>query len=131
MPAANNPTSPVFYVYYLEADGVPFYVGFGRAGRAPYRVAYIRNRMDQKKAVGKGWALHCEVAAQLMRSGHIVDYRLAAKGLLRARAEAREKVEIAKLLKRGNVLANVQHNPNRPESASAIAKAINGRLRSR
>jgi hypothetical protein len=129
MPTRRNPGSPEFYVYRLEADGVPFYVGVGRAGRAPMRIQYIRNCMRrQKEGLPVKWARHCEVAAILMRAGHNVCYRLTAEGLVYEKAAERERTEIDKLRRRF-VLANIIHNPDRLESATAVAKAIKASLR--
>jgi hypothetical protein len=50
------------------------------------------------------------------------------QGLVYQKAGDRECAEIDKLRRR-YILANVIHNPNRLESASAIAKAIKSRLR--
>jgi len=131
MPKRQNPDSPEFYVYRLEADRVPFYVGVGRAGRAPMRLQFIRNCMRrQKEGLAVKWARHCEVAALLMRAGHNVCHQLTAQGLVYQKAAERERAEIDKL--RGRfVLANIIHNPDRLGSATAIAKAIKARLRSR
>jgi|GEM_PF-6799429 len=131
MPARRNPNSPEFYVYCLTADGVPFYVGVGRAGRAPMRLQYIRNCLRrQKEGLPVKWARHCEVAAMLMRAGHNVCHQLTAQGLVYRKAAERERAEIDRLRRRF-VLANIIHNPDRLESATAVANAIKGRLRTR
>jgi hypothetical protein len=130
VPRPNDPTSPEFYVYRLEASGVPFYVGLGRSKRASDRVRYVRSQMvreDQGDTVK--WDLSCKVVAELLRAGCDVTVAYAAKGLVRAEAATQEIAEISRLLSSGVVLANIHHNANSPQAAADVVKAVVDRIR--
>jgi hypothetical protein len=125
MPVAKDPSRAEFFVYYLEADGVPFYVGVGRSARASDRARYVRYLM-RREAAGKPvkWTLHTRVIATLLRAGCNVRPTYPSCGLVREAALVQERAEISALLAKGYVLANVQHNPQRPESPEQITEAV-------
>jgi hypothetical protein len=111
MPRPKNPLIPEFYVYTLEAEGKPFYVGIGRSARASDRVRYVRYLMD-RKAQGKPvkWVLSNKTVADHLRKGNKVEVRYLHQGLIRSDALARELEEITRLKSLGVQLANIQHN---------------------
>ncbi len=131
MPAPKNPNLPEFYVYRLKVSNIPFYVGVGRAERASDRLRFVRWLMDrERRGFEVKWTPSNEVVAKLLDSKCKVSIKKSARGLIRDEALAREKEEIARLLAKGYVLANIHHNPNRLPSASAMAKAIRAQLKS-
>jgi hypothetical protein len=123
VPTAKNPNLAEFYVYRLEVDRIPIYVGIGRDKRASDRVRYIKNmqRRDARGQVVK-WHLSASVVAYFLRRHHEVCVRYRFSGLVRSAALVRERAEIARLVARGSVLANYQHNPARPSSVAAVVK---------
>ena len=125
MPTAKNPEKAEFFVYRLVADGVPFYVGIGRSARASDRVRYIRylmSREAQDKPVK--WGLSARVIAALIRAGCDVQVMYPASGLTRADALEQECAEIENLLALGFLLANIQHNSNRPSSHEPVVESV-------
>ena len=130
MPVAANPKKRDFYVYYLEYAGIPFYVGLGRDKRGTTRVEWIRYLLSRKKRrLSAKWARHCTVAHKLNPDLCLIKHRIVADGMPRSKATKRERQEIAELIDRGHVLANVQHNPERLSSARDVAIAIQAQLR--
>jgi hypothetical protein len=125
MPAPKNATIPEFYVYLLEAKGVPFYVGVGRSTRASDRVRYVRWLM-KREARGKTvkWTLSNAVVADLLRSGCKISVAYPVTGLVRAAALTQERAEINRLLKKGAVLANIHHNPRRPSGREVTREVL-------
>ncbi len=125
MPAAHNPHSPEYYVYRIEANSVPFYVGVGRSSRASDRVRYVTRQMH-RESEGHivNWVLSNEVVALCLRKGLKVKVRYTCKGLNREAALLRERRSISALLSRRYILANLQHNPYGPRSASSIMLSI-------
>jgi len=125
MPVAKDPNKAEFYVYHLCADGVPFYVGIGRSARASDRVRYIRYLMD-REAQGKSakWSLSGRVVAALLGAGCDVQASYSASDMTRADALIRERSEIDRLLLSGYVLANIQHNPQRPKTHEAVVASV-------
>jgi hypothetical protein len=67
----------------------------------------------------------------LMRAGHNVCHQLTTQGLVYEKAAEQELAEIERLRRRRVILANIQHYPERLESASAVTKAIKALLRKR
>jgi hypothetical protein len=118
-----------FYVYRLEANGVPFYVGIGRSARASDRVRYVRYLMA-REAQGKPtkWCLSYRVVAGLLRADCNVQVAYAATGMTRAEALIAETNEITRLVAEGFALANIQQNPNRPKAPDAVVSAVLERL---
>lgn len=129
MAGPKDPTRSEFYVYWLEAGGVPFYVGVGRSARASDRVRYIQYCMG-REAAGKPvkWSVSGRVVASLLDLGLGVEVAYAEKGLVRSMAVVAERAEIVRLLAAGLTLANVHHNPQRPRSADEVVSAIRSRL---
>jgi hypothetical protein len=129
MALPRNPTNPEFYVYRLEVARIPFYVGVGRSTRASDRVRYIRSVMARaERGEPVKWSLSGSVVAELLRCGHEVSVAFVVRDLVRTEALERERAEISRLLKKGEVLANIQHNPQRPGSASEVIQALEARL---
>jgi hypothetical protein len=70
------------------------------------------------------WSLSTQVMAQLIDADLSFKQIWVARRVMRSVALAKERAEIARLVRRGVVLSNVQHNPNRHISATAIAKIV-------
>jgi hypothetical protein len=70
------------------------------------------------------WDLTCLTIAGLIREGCSIDLVYAVTGLVRAEAVVRERAEIVRLASLGVVLANLQHNPRKPASASEVVRAV-------
>jgi hypothetical protein len=121
VPAPHDPSKPEFYVYHLVANQIPFYVGIGRSTRASDRVRYVRYLMA-REAGGRSvkWSLHTRIIAALLNAGCDIQFRYVATGMTRARALDTELSEISALLAGNNVLANIQHNPNRPKTVEDV-----------
>jgi hypothetical protein len=129
VPAPKNAASPEFFVYRLEVQGVPFYVGVGRAARASDRVRYVRSLMDREdRGELVKWKLSPRVVADLLRLGYEITVAYPATGLERPQAVKQERAEIARLLGKGLIIANIHHNPLRPKSAEVVVKAVQARL---
>jgi hypothetical protein len=111
MPAAKSPTAPEYFVYALEAEGNPFYVGIGRSKRASDRVRYVDYLM-RREANGKTvkWVLSNRVVAHFLREGKDVSVRYLHRDITRSEALVLEVQEIKKLVSSGLALANIQHN---------------------
>lgn len=112
MATSKDPTAREFYVYVLEAEGTPFYVGIGRSTRASDRVRYVRYLM-KRTAEGnpvKKWGSSSRAVAHFLRQGKDVTYRYLHELLTRPEALALEIREIDRLVARGIALANIQHN---------------------
>jgi len=130
MPVATNPKKREFYVYYLEYGGVPFYVGLGRDKRGTTRVEWISYLISrEKRRLSPKWARHCTVAYKLDPELCLIKHRIVAHSMPRKIAEKRERQEIDRLLARGRVLANVQHNPERLSTARDVVIAIKAQMR--
>src|SRR5687767_10140904 len=125
MPSANNPDIPEFYVYCFKVEGIPFYVGIGRAARASDRIPYIDRCIErEKKGATIKWKLECSVIVALRNAGYRVTYEYVVKNVVRATALKRERAEIGRLLAEGAILANLQHNPKRAGSASEVINPL-------
>jgi hypothetical protein len=101
MPNAANPNKREFYVYRLQVGNAPFYVGIGRAGRAPDRVPYVQRKMRrQRKGQAVTWSPHARVIARLLRAGfeprEIREVRVLQR-VSQKTALAREPAEITRL----------------------------------
>jgi hypothetical protein len=59
----------------------------------------------------------------------LIKHRIVAHTMSRKRAAEREKQEIDRLLARGRVLANVQHNPERLSTPRDVVIAIKAQMR--
>jgi hypothetical protein len=70
------------------------------------------------------WVLSNKVVALCVHKGLEVKVRYTCKGLTREAALLRERRSISALLSRKYTLANLQHNPCGPRSASSIVLAI-------
>jgi hypothetical protein len=125
VPLPNDPDLPEFYVYRFEVARRPFYVGIGRSARASDRVRYVRRLMKREElGLPVKWDLSCSVIAGLLRAGCTIDVVYPVKGVVRAQALACERAEIGRLASRGIILANLQHNPRKPSSASEVVRAV-------
>jgi hypothetical protein len=129
VPVPANPSLPEFYVYRLEANGVPFYVGIGRSARARGRVGFVRYLMA-REAKGKTakWNIHTRAMAALLIGGCSIHVVYVATDLTRADALLAEPKEIARLVDEGFALANIQHNPKRPKTPEEVTRAVFERL---
>jgi hypothetical protein len=125
MPSAAYPLRREFYVYRLQVGNAPFYVGIGRAGRAPDRVPHVRRMMRrQRKGNAVKWSPHTRVIARLLRVELEIREVRVLEGINRKAALVRERAEITRLVRRGALLANVQHNPNRDVAPQVIARIV-------
>lgn len=125
MPTAKDPSLQEFYVYALETHGMLFYVGHGRAKRAPDRVRYVEylmRRQKQNKPVK--WNKANEVAAEFLRGEHKIHVCYLCHGLSKANASDREQKEIARLRSSGVMLASYQHNEGGPSNAKALVRHV-------
>jgi hypothetical protein len=125
MPRPSDPNKREFYVYRFAVGNTPVYVGIGRDKRASDRVRYVKYMMERSR-LGKPvkWSLSTRVIAQLIHAGYPPRTVYVIRKLTRSAAIARERLEITRLVRRGALLANVQHNPNRDLSPSVIVKVI-------
>jgi hypothetical protein len=129
---AKNPNARECYVYRLETNRVPFYVGIGRDKRASDRVRYIGSLMArERRGVPVKWHLSAVVIANFLRHPNAVKVHYTARGLTRRTALLKERAQIARLAARGAVLANIQNNPRRPQSASDVIRNVRARMRQR
>jgi hypothetical protein len=125
MPRAADPNKLEFYVYRLQVGNAPFYVGIGRDKRASDRVPHVRRMMRRQRAGERvKWTLSTRVIRQLLRKD--LEPRIVYLPKLGSRKAAlvRERVEITRLVRRGTLLANVQHNPNRNIPFQVIARVV-------
>lgn len=132
MPGAKNPNRREFYVYRLETNRIPFYVGIGRDKRACDRVRYIKSLIArEQRGVPVKWHLSALVIAKFLRHPNEVKVHYTAQGLTRRAALLKERGEISRLAKRGAILANIQKNPRRPESVDEVIRNVRARMRNR
>jgi len=112
-------------VYALEVNRIPFYIGIGRSERASDRVRYVRYMMRRDTA-GKpvNWCLSSRVIAEFCRRGHQVRVRYLRRWLTRRQALTFEYDKITRLVSRGTVLANRQHNRCYPSSHLQVIRAV-------
>jgi hypothetical protein len=124
-PIASDPLKPEFYVYRLCGDGVPFYVGIGRAKRAPDRVRYVKYMLG-RRASGKPvrWNFSKAVIAELIEARCAVSVEYVSEGLTRSAALQRETKDIQELLAQGRLLANSQQNPRRAETSGQVTAYV-------
>jgi hypothetical protein len=93
-------------------------------------VRYINNmRRRAARGLAVKWHLSALVVAYFLRRHHEVLVRYRFKGLVRPAALARERAEIARLVARGAVLANRQHNPARPSTVAEVVNNWRARLK--
>jgi hypothetical protein len=125
MPVSANPRKRDFYVYQFKVDGYPFYVGIGRDKRGPDRLRYVKSLLTRHNTVKlQRSSLHVRVIAKLLRKQKDIRYFQTKKPLTRAEALAREKRDIARLIRQGYLLTNWQQNPYRHLDASKAVRAI-------
>jgi hypothetical protein len=128
MPASANPRKREFYVYQFKVNDYPFYVGVGRLKRGPDRVRYVRSLLTpQNKAKLERSSLCVRVIARLIqitKDKEIIRYSQTRQPLTRAQALALEKKQIARLIRKGYLLTNWQHNPFRHQDTNTAVKAI-------
>ncbi len=74
------------------------------------------------------WGLSASVVALLLIDGFDVKVSYLKRSLSRATALKHERREIERLLARGYVLANSQHNPSRPKVAEEVVSALRAQL---
>jgi hypothetical protein len=125
MPVSANPRRRDFYVYQFKVDGYPFYVGIGRDKRGTDRLRYVKSLLTpHNRAKLQQSSLHVRTIAKLLRKRKDIGYFQTRKPLTRAGALAREKKDIARLVRQGYLLTNWQQNPYRHLDASRAARAI-------
>jgi hypothetical protein len=125
MPVSANPRKRDFYVYQFKVDGYPFYVGIGRDERGPDRLRYVKSLLKpHNRGKLERSSLHVRVIAKLLRKKKDIRYFQTRKPLTRAGALAREKKDIAWLIRRGYLLTNWQQNPYRHLDAGRAVRAI-------
>jgi hypothetical protein len=119
-------TVPEFYVYLLEARGIPFYVGIGRDKRADDRIRYVRYLMKRAESgVIVRWCMSNHAVAHFLQRNEEVRVNYLRKRLTRERALILEVETILKLASSPRVLlANYQHNPNRPSSVDDVVRSV-------
>lgn len=125
MPAAANPRKRDFFVYTFHADGYPFYVGIGRARRASDRLRYVRSLTPERL---KSKSLSVRVMAALDKKARL-QFSSTRKPLNREQALALEKQTIRRLIQKGYLLTNWQHNPHRHNDTQKAVRAIRGKKR--
>jgi hypothetical protein len=132
MPVAKNPRAREFYVYRLEYDKVPFYVGIGRDKRAEDRVRFIESLIAREaRGVLVNWRLSDAVVAYFLRRDLKIAVRYRFEDLARSTALTSERQEIARLVSNGAVLANYQNNARRPGSVEEVVRNVRERIRKR
>lgn len=120
MPAATNPLDRDFYVYKFSVDGYPFYVGIGRSQRGPDRLRYIRSLSPAKLKLK---SLSVRTMAALDKKADI-KYSCTRRPLTRQQALDLERKTIERLIRKGYLLTNWQHNPRRHRDTDTAVKAI-------
>jgi hypothetical protein len=125
MPVSTNAQKRDFFVYQFRVDDYPFYVGIGRSARASDRLRYVKSLMIPKHAstLAKK-SLSVRVMAALLRRK--IDIRLSCtrRPMNRRQALEHEREVIARLVARGFLLTNWQHNPCRHNDHRKALKAI-------
>jgi hypothetical protein len=121
VPAPANPSLPEFCVYQFEAGGYPFYIGIGRAKRADDRLRYVRSLSADTIAKK---SLSVRVMAALLKRNDEIELVYLHRGLVRSDALIEERKEIARLIARGFMLTNRQHNRSGSIDAKRILEAI-------
>lgn len=124
MPRPKNPLARDHYVYLIHANGHPFYVGHGHAGRLEDRPIYIdrQARLHPEKS-GRKWATHALVVADLWLWGAEVFFDQISENQTKGEASAQELVLLRQLLTDGYLLANIRGNP-RARPPEEIARAV-------
>lgn len=120
MPAAINPLNRDFYVYQFSVDGYPFYVGIGRSQRGPDRLRYVRSLSPVKL---KMKSLSVRTMSALDKRATI-KYSCTRRPLTRREALDLEKETIERLIRKGYLLTNWQHNPHRHKDTDTAVNAI-------
>ena len=125
MPRPKNPNKPEFFVYEFSANGIPFYIGIGRAERASDRIRYVQYMMRREK-LGKPvkWSLSTSVIAELIKRDIDIRLRYIKKNISRNKALDVEKQAIKRFCVSGVALTNIQLNPNVPKTLKCILKII-------
>ena len=129
MPAPGNPRKRDFFVYQFRTGGYPFYVGIGRAKRASDRLRYVRSLMmpeNVSKLASK--SLSVRVMAALLWNKKKITYSCTQRPLTRSQALALERLTIARMVRKGVLLTNWQHNPSRHLDVKRALRAILARL---
>lgn len=125
MPVSAFPRKHEFYVYQFKVGAYPFYVGIGRDKRGTDRIRYVKsllkphNRLKLQQS-----SLQVRVLAKLLRRKETVRYLQTRKPLTRSQALAQERAVIGRLVRKGYLLANWQHNPHRHLDAAKAVRAI-------
>ncbi len=105
--AEHKPDGLDHHVYLLEADGVPFYVGKGRAARAADRVNWARKqRVKRLRGEAAKLELHQEILLLLQDAGHLVTVRYITENLSDGDSRLIEARMSAALRDAGFTLAN-------------------------
>lgn len=127
MPNAKNPELRGWCVYQFEVRGVPFYVGIGRTevpgrpGRASDRLRWVCSQIKRElKGERPKWDVHTLVMKFFILTPEPIKCRFIRDRLPRKEALELEEQQIERLLSRGHVLANIQHNRRAPSAKEVI-----------
>jgi hypothetical protein len=87
----------------------------------------------QRERSGKHvhWSVSSKVIARLLVARRDPQVKYIVEHVTRAKALSRERTEIARLLAAGHVLTNIQHNPHRLATPTAMVRAILNRVRAK
>jgi hypothetical protein len=125
MPAPANPHKRDFFVYQFKVGNYPFYVGIGRSARASDRLRYVQALMVPRHAATLAKkSLSVRVMAALLRRNIKIRLSRTTQPMNRHQALERERTEISRLVARGFLLTNWQHNPFRHNDVRKAVRAI-------
>jgi hypothetical protein len=125
MPVAANPHKRDFFVYQFKVGTYPFYVGVGRSARASDRLRYVQSLMASRRAAKLARkSLSVRIMAALLRRGVEIRLSCTRRPMNRRQALEREEADIVRLVARGFLLTNWQHNPHRHNDVRKAVRAI-------
>ncbi len=125
MPVSANPLKRNFFVYQFNVDGYPFYVGIGRSKRASDRMRYVRSLLTARNTAKLAKSsLSVRVMAALVKRKKNISLSCTRRPLTRRQALHLEQRAIARLIRKGFLLTNWQHNPLRHQDVRKAIRAI-------